>query len=446
MPGPVNDRNQGSRQEPHRGLRRAALGVGLLVVCGAVAYLTFGGNLIRRPRKTAEEAQARKALASGQTRDALDVIERWIREDPDSPEAHLMKARAMLMTDSVAEFAESLKRAEDLGAKGSEVERIRAILKVRQGKHREAWPVLNREYQSETGFDPLLTEAVAQVYLENFEFGNATKVIDTWIKAAPHDAKPYLWRTEIDSRVEDDRKRLISDYQEALKRDPSLVKARIGLANEFLKLHKNQEAAAEFDKYLAMRPDDAKAHVGAGANALEMGNDVAATKHLELAMSLDPKNAEAFRERGEIDLRFGNFARAVMLFDVALENDPYDLDAHYNRGIALGRLGREDEAKKEREITAQIRADNEHLNQIKDKLLQSPQDVGMQLEVAKWMMDHGHGSEGERWVEKLLRSHPRQPEACRLLADYYEKQGRSGLANFYRLQGDTAPSRVSTKR
>ena len=39
-----------------------------------------------------------------------------------------------------------------------------------------------------------------------------------------------------------------------------------------------------------------------------------------------------------------------------------------------------------------------------------------------------------RWTEKILRERPQHPETNRLLADYYEKQGNRGLANFYRVQ------------
>ncbi len=419
--------------------RRRSMRIALSALVGVAVIAALAIFKPWVPRASADEREAREALSRGNATRALEPIERWLKASPNSAEAHLAKARAMLALDRVPEFAASLKRAEDLKASSNELERIRAILTTKQGKHREAWGVLTREYESETDADPLLSEAVARVFLENYELNKAAQVIDRWMKLSPEDAKPYLWRVEIDSRVPGEKIRLVPDYLEAIKRDPKLARAHIGLAEELLKLHRNAEAAEAYNAYFALRPDDAKAHVGAGANSLEMGDEAGAIAHLDRAISLDPKNAEAFRERAEIDMRRGNYAEGLARFDRAVTIDPFDLDARYNRSIVLNRLGRQDEAKKEREIANKIRLDNEELNVIKEKLIHSPHNIQIQLEVAKWMFDHGHGSDGERWVEKILRATPGQPDACRLVADYHERKGNPGLANFYRLQIDNTP-------
>ena len=44
-----------------------------------------------------------------------------------------------------------------------------------------------------------------------------------------------------------------------------------------------------------------------------------------------------------------------------------------------------------------------------------------------------------RWTEKILREQPRHTKTNRLLADYYEKKGSHGLANFYQLQAASEP-------
>ena len=53
------------------------------------------------------------------------------------------------------------------------------------------------------------------------------------------------------------------------------------------------------------------------------------------------------------------------------------------------------------------------------------------------MFDHAHDQEGARWAEKILAERPDDPEASRLLADYHERRGEKGLANFYRLHAAT---------
>ena len=100
----------------------------------------------------------------------------------------------------------------------------------------------------------------------------------------------------------------MNDYREALKRDPGLARARLGLADELRKAHRNVEAAAEYDRCIAREPNDSAAHLGAGQNLLEMDDLAAATRHLDRALALDPKNALVLKQFAEADLNRGDFA------------------------------------------------------------------------------------------------------------------------------------------
>jgi hypothetical protein len=60
---------------------------------------------------------------------------------------------------------------------------------------------------------------------------------------------------------------------------------------------------------------------------------------------------------------------------------------------------------------------------------------------------HAHNHEGARWAEKVLAERPDDPEASRLLADYHQRRGENGFANFHRLHASTSaePSSVADK-
>ena len=49
------------------------------------------------------------------------------------------------------------------------------------------------------------------------------------------------------------------------------------------------------------------------------------------------------------------------------------------------------------------------------------------------MFDHGHEDEGLKWTKEILRADPRHAPTHRMLAEYYDKQGDAGLANYHRL-------------
>ncbi len=49
------------------------------------------------------------------------------------------------------------------------------------------------------------------------------------------------------------------------------------------------------------------------------------------------------------------------------------------------------------------------------------------------MLEHGHVNEGLKWTTEILRSDPHHAQTHRVLADYYQKRGDAGLANYHRL-------------
>ena len=76
---------------------------------------------------------------------------------------------------------------------------------------------------------------MAKVYLETYDLKRAALALERWTHDFPDDAKPYLWRVQIDSRTGSDPRAVEIDYREALRRDPSLSTARLGLAEELRK-------------------------------------------------------------------------------------------------------------------------------------------------------------------------------------------------------------------
>jgi Flp pilus assembly protein TadD len=156
-------------------------------------------------------------------------------------------------------------------------------------------------------------------------------------------------------------------------------------------------------------------------------------------MALDPKSAEPYKELAEAALRRGDWAASLALLDRAIALDPYDVGVRQSRGLVLSRLGRIDEARAEQAAAARLRADLDHLNALRARLIDSPHDWNSQLQVARWLFDHGHDKEGARWALKICAERPNDPEASRLLAGYHQRRGETGLANFYRVHASADP-------
>jgi tetratricopeptide (TPR) repeat protein len=369
----------------------------------------------------------------------------WLRTSPDSAAAHLLKGRIAVAKNQLPEAAEVLRRLQAIGAPRDEVRLLHALIAAKAGRATEAIPTLKQAFD-EAGRKPdmQIDELLARAYLETFDLKNAAAVLDRWASDFPDDAKPYLWRAEIDSRDGGQVGAVENDYREALRRDPSLARARLGLADELRKAHRTAEAATEYDAYLALEPKNAAAHLGAGRNLLEHGDQAAAIRHLNRAIELDPTSAEPHIELANAIFRRGDWSAALASIDRAIAVDPHDVTARNLRGLALTRLGRVDEAKAEQATAAKLRDDLKRLNEARTGLIARPHDRASQLVIARWMFDHGHDEEGARWAKQILSEHRDDPDAARLLADYHRRRGESGLANFYSLM--TPPDPASSQR
>ncbi len=409
-------------------MSRRAVGVTAASVATIAALAAIGEGLA--VRHTA--AVARREVSARRFVEAEGPLRRWLRGRPRQAEPHYLGAVVAVGLGRPQEAINELARARALGHPTGPIDRLDAILRARAGRASEAEPVLRRLLDRSDAPDPEAAEALARIYLESYDFPAAGRVLDRWARDAPDDPRPHLWRVEVDTRLDPDRSAPIRDYRAALARDPSLDPARLRLADALRDVGRPDEAAVEYDAYLARKPDDPAGHLGAGLVALDRGDSDAATRHLDRALALAPAAAAALSARAWVALSRGEPAEALALLDRAVRSDPFDVEVRHRRGLALARLGRADEARSEQEEAARLREDARRLSEIQQALVRDPKSHDLQAQVARWMLTHGHDDEGLRWARKVLRERPDHPASNRLMAEYHDRRGESGLANYYR--------------
>jgi Flp pilus assembly protein TadD len=416
-----------------RPLRRRAVlaGLALAAVLGGAIVTALAWGPIRVSR--AAEA-AREAVAARRYRQAEGPLATWLAARPDAAEAHYLKARVALGLERGQEAFDELSRAYDLGYPEPELEGLRGLILARSGQHSEAEPLLIRARDTAGGPEPEVSEGLARVYLESFRLGAAAEALKRWRRAAPDDPRPYLWQAEVDSRTSSNATALLEDYRNALRLDPDLDAARLGVANVLRRIGRHEEAAAEFSTYLKRRPDDPEGYNGAGLNALEAGDDAGARAHFEKALTLDAKSIPALVGLADLALRRRESVAALALLDRVVRIAPYEADIQYRRSQALQQLGRVDEARTASRAFEQLRRDSERLQQLYRRLIERPRDAHLRSEIARWMIEHGREDEGLDWARLVLAEQPGHRETNRMLAEFYRRKGELGRANYYQLQ------------
>ncbi len=260
-------------------------------VGGAAAILaTIAAIAVWRADRDA--ATARRALADGQLDRASESLERWLNSSPRSGEAHYLKARIAWARHDMGTVNLELERAQALGYPPGLMARLTGLFLARTNQTARAEPLLRRAFDEGRGPDPEVAEALARIYLGSFRLADAEAVLERWTRKAPRDALPYLLRTEVELRTSKDADAVIASYREALRRDPDLDQARLGLADMLRANHRNAEADDEYNRYLARKPDDPIGYFGAGRNAMAMGEEENAARRLDRGLSLAPANPE----------------------------------------------------------------------------------------------------------------------------------------------------------
>ncbi len=411
-----------TRKSPaRRRLLIVALAVPVLAGAAAVAV-----RLLDRDART-----VRRALAEGRLDDASAALDRWLRSDPRSAEAHVLRARIAWERDDLGTVHEELERARALGYPERDMAGLLGLLLARTNQSSRAEPYLRAAFEGSRTTDPRVADALARIYLGTFRLKEAEAVLDRWSREVPDDARSYLLRIEVDLRLSRGADVLVAGYREALRRDPRLDQARLGLAEVLRGAHRNAEAAEEYGLYLARKPDDPLGYLGAGRNALEMGELDQAVRWLDRALELSPKNPVALAARASVELRRNRFDAALGFLDRAVEADPFDQANRFQRMLVLTRLGRKEQAESERRAVERIRADQQEFQRISDALVASPVDPELRSRMARWLMAHGHEDEAVDWARLVLADRASDPAMNRLLADYYRRRGQTGLANFH---------------
>jgi tetratricopeptide (TPR) repeat protein len=227
------------------------------------------------------------------------------------------------------------------------------------------------------------------------------------------------------------------DYREALRRDPGLDPARLGLAETLRHLHRNAEADEEYRRYLVNHPDDSDALVGTARNAVELGDLERAAELLDRALALTPASTSALRARADVDLHRGDLRSAIGWLDQAIRADPFDHEALHVRAGVRARLGDQSGSRADIDVLDRLKRDQAELLKLRERILGEPHNSDLKCRVAAWMFAHGRDQDGLGWAMAALTNQPNHPVTCRLLADYYALHpGQAGLANYYRLKAE----------
>jgi predicted Zn-dependent protease len=346
-------------------------------------------------------------VAQGKTREALDVAEQGLKEDPKSMELLQMRASLQLQSGDPAKSQQAVSDLQSLISKQPENYVIRYNL-ARAYQRRGELKAAVVQFQEAAKTPGFLAAKVglAQAYLIQGEFGKALQAAD-----------------------------------EALAQDPKNLQSRVIKTNALINSGNHQQARVELNKYLSETPDapdlrfqDAvlrflnKEYKAAEAEFRALREKFPDDPRLVYAISevymatnrqqeaLSFVLAEVQRKprpdlrfaAGNIALRVGNLDAAEREFKSLLEQNPKSMDLHLRMGEILRQKG-------------QLQAS---IDLLKKAQAMQPNHIGVNLQLGMTLDAAGMKRESIPFYENTLKAGGDNPVALNNVAFMYAEEGR----------------------
>jgi tetratricopeptide (TPR) repeat protein len=411
---------------PHS-IRRFLLLGALLVIALLVAGLNWRWSLV-----TWQIQQARQTLRQNAPSEALSILLRAERHQPERPELLFLLGRVHRQLGNFREASHYLLQAEQRGWNQEDLRHQRILAELQSGNVEFADEYLQELLRSGASDERALEffAAHAQGLLRLYRLADALVCLDFWIEWRPQDVQARMWRADIWERILRWRA-AAAEYRTILEIEPNHAEARRQLAQCLLELHENAAALPLFEQCLTNDPSDLLSALGAAKCYRRITEDPSeAERRYQAILSgnwelLPEQRAEVLTELGQIAMQRREFPEAQTMLEEAIALQPTDAAAHHQLGRVHAHLGDLEQSRYHHETSQQLYAQFGRLSDIMRELLTSTQAPDLRWEAGKILLELGLEREGVAWLETALHEDPSHQPTQQTLAEYRAGQGNS---------------------
>lgn len=173
----------------------------------------------------------------------------------------------------------------------------------------------------------------------------------------------------------------------ALALDPAHAPSLKLLGTVQFKKKNFQEAAAAFERYLALHPDDSEAHTSLGITCQELGQADRAESEYQRAIALDG-NPEAGFGLAKLYYDQNKLEAALEIISGAIQKNPRSAAYHNLQGVVLNQMGKYGEA----------------LTSFQNALRSAPDDIYLMVNLGIAYINNRQPDKARELLEKALPS------------------------------------------
>ena len=375
----------------------------LLLTAGAVAWWYYPLQFLR-----AGEA----ALAARDDAEARRQLARYLGYRPADPHARLLAARAARRLREYFEAFEHLRLCRESGGDAEAVEVEASLIAVARGE--EPSPALRGRAEADDELALVALEVLIQHDLDTYRLYSALHGLNRYLRRRPDDLHALLSRAFVWERFlyfAD----AAGDYRRAVEAHPGSERARLKLAQTLLIAGTPAEALEHYQWLAARHPERPEVKLGLARCHRLLGRPEEAARLLD-DLTAGETHAEALWERGQLELDGGRPEQAEPWLRKATRANPHDRRLAYSLHRCLLALGRTEEAEQAAARVAALDADLRRLDEVRQAVMERPQDAALRREGGLLFLRNGERQEGIRWLQQAVRLDPGSREAREALA------------------------------
>jgi tetratricopeptide (TPR) repeat protein len=288
-------------------------------------------------------------------------------------------------------------------------DRAQALLLAERGDFAAAEPLLQAAWKSDPN-DLEVVRALALGYRKADRPADAEPALTAWCSLRPDDPEPFRQRFAVRTRL-GRKEQALEDGERLLELGPGSPDLARQVAAAFWKFGRERDAERAYRAAVALSPNHPELRYLLARSLHAQGSLAAAREVLTPLVRDYPTFPPGVRLLGTVERAEGRPAEAIPLLEKALTLDPFDTAARYELSLALGQVGREEEARRQLAEQQKI-ADADYQAEIARSL---PDNLDLQVRAAQGLLDTGRGSQALPLLEEVLRRDPNRAAARRLL-------------------------------
>ena len=324
--------------------------LGALVLAAGTTAVGEGAQASSEPQPL---TQADALLREGKRDQALSLLQDLAAKQPNLPGVAARLGKIFYDKGDFASAAANLRKAVEQNSRDVQSVQLLGLAYYAMGQLPEAIPWLERIQSELPSSNVDASYILGQSYLQTRNPDKARVAYARTFGVPPESASAHLVLAKMmmRQRIEEEA---VGELQKALQLDPNLPMAHFILGEVFLFKSDVARALEEFRKEIALNPLGWYVYEGEGDADLRIQKWDDAESALKRAIWINPDFSGPYVLLGKLELHKGEPELAAGFLERAVGMDPNNYSAHYLLGTAYKQLGREDESRRERELSQKL--------------------------------------------------------------------------------------------